>query len=114
MKIGKVPGVGSYEMKDEKLTSLGKINERCLLPIREKFETPAPGTYSPKHGYTEKKGQDAIIQLTSNRTDFSSSPTKKLGPGAYEIIKKFEQELGVLCSRTERLREKPVESVSDA
>jgi len=106
MDISKVPGVGTYESKNQKETLLAKISPLPLKHDFEKLETPSPGTYTPRHEYTEKKGQYAILHLTSARTDFTQSPTKKIGPGTYEIVNKFEQELGLMCSRTERLQSK--------
>lgn len=57
MFTSKTPGVGTYSFKDEKLKHLGRINDELLIPLREKFVTPAPGTYSPNHSYTERKGR---------------------------------------------------------
>lgn len=111
-KESKVPGVGTYELTDKKDSILGTISRPTMAPQREKIETPAPNTYSPRHDLTERRGQDSLIRLTSGRTDFAKSPTSNLGPGAYDIIKKFEQELGLMCSRTERLKNRPNESVA--
>lgn len=55
--------------------------------------TPAGNDYEPNTSLTERRASDCL-NFYANRTNFSRSITKHIGPGEYDLRTKLGHELG--------------------
>jgi hypothetical protein len=58
-----------------------------------KHVTPSVHDYQPNTCLTERRERESLT-FYANRTDFSKSTTRALGPGAYELRGRLGRELG--------------------
>lgn len=62
--------------------------------------TPSAQDYDPNLSLTERRTSE-VVNLYSNRVDFSKSATRHIGPGEYNLRTKLTNELGKM-GRSER------------